>query len=148
MWSLSKSKEVKCLGGRDVALILYYEQQKMFPFLPSTKRMKEIWVEHRMRTSIPDSKRSSRKSISTSWSWKWEKVIAIFTSFQGGSHVHTGKKRKVRTITSLLLSKALQGVKTRYPNMEKLAVAFVISLQKLWPFQSHSIEILTNVSLK
>ncbi|KAM1521124.1 hypothetical protein ACFX10_011414 [Malus domestica] len=46
-------------------------------------------------------------------------------------------------------SKALEDVETRYSNIEKLALAFVMSAQKLRPyFQAHSIIVLTNHHLR
>lgn len=47
------------------------------------------------------------------------------------------------------LTKALQRVQARYPNMEKLTLDLVTTLRQLQPyFQNHSIEVLTNFPLK
>ena len=47
------------------------------------------------------------------------------------------------------VSKMLQGAKLRYSEMEKLALALVITARKLRPyFQSHKIVVLTNHPLK
>ena len=47
------------------------------------------------------------------------------------------------------ISKRLINAETRYPEMEKLAVALVIASQKLRPyFHSHTIRTLTNYSLR
>ncbi|KAM0974420.1 hypothetical protein FF1_017624 [Malus domestica] len=46
-------------------------------------------------------------------------------------------------------SKALQDAETRYSNIEKLALALVMSAQKLRPyFQAHSIIVFTNHPLR
>ncbi|KAM1493603.1 hypothetical protein ACFX10_025358 [Malus domestica] len=46
-------------------------------------------------------------------------------------------------------SKALQDAETRYSNIEKLALALVMSARKLRPyFQAHSIIVLTNHHLR
>ena len=47
------------------------------------------------------------------------------------------------------ISKRLIDVETRYPEMEKLALAFVIASMKLRPyFHSHAIRVLTNYPLR
>ena len=47
------------------------------------------------------------------------------------------------------ISKQLVDAETRYPKMEKLALAIVIATRKLRPyFHSHSIWVLTNYSLR
>ncbi|XP_022865955.1 uncharacterized protein LOC111385772 [Olea europaea var. sylvestris] len=47
------------------------------------------------------------------------------------------------------ISKALLLAETRYPDMEKLAIALITASRKLRPhFQAHSIEVLTNFPLK
>jgi hypothetical protein len=47
------------------------------------------------------------------------------------------------------VSKSLQDAETRYPKIEKLALALVISARKLRPyFQAHTIIVLTNLPLK
>ncbi|KAK3010195.1 hypothetical protein RJ639_011946 [Escallonia herrerae] len=54
-----------------------------------------------------------------------------------------GKQRPVYYI-----SKVLQDVETRYPRIDKVALALVISARKLRPyFQSHTIVLLTDQSL-
>ncbi len=46
-------------------------------------------------------------------------------------------------------SKAFQGAEERYPAMEKLALALVVTARKLRPyFQAHSIIVLTNHPLR
>ena len=46
------------------------------------------------------------------------------------------------------LSKRLLDVKTRYPELEKLALALVVAFRKIMPyFHAHSIEVLTNFPL-
>ena len=47
------------------------------------------------------------------------------------------------------ISRAFQGAEERYPQMEKLAFAFVIVAQKLKPyFQAHTIIVLTDQPLR
>ncbi|KAL2541995.1 Ribonuclease H [Abeliophyllum distichum] len=47
------------------------------------------------------------------------------------------------------VSKAFQDAETMYPNMEKFALSLIIASRKLRPyFQSHSIEVLTNLPLR
>lgn len=47
------------------------------------------------------------------------------------------------------ISKALLAVETRYPDMEKLALALITTSRKLKPyFQAHAIEVLTNFPFK
>jgi hypothetical protein len=47
------------------------------------------------------------------------------------------------------ISKAIRGAEERYPQMEKLAFAFVIASRKLWPYlQAHTIQVLTNYPLR
>ena len=46
------------------------------------------------------------------------------------------------------MSKRLLDAKTQYPELEKLALAFVVAFRKLRPyFHAHSIEVLTNYLL-
>ena len=46
------------------------------------------------------------------------------------------------------ISKRLVDVETKYPEIEKLALALVIAARKLRPyFHSHSVQVLTNYSL-
>ena len=47
------------------------------------------------------------------------------------------------------ISKRLVDAETRYPEMEKLALAFVIAMRKLRPyFHSHPVQVLTNYALR
>ena len=46
------------------------------------------------------------------------------------------------------ISRVFRGAKERYPQMEKLAFAFIIAAQKLKPFQAHTIVVLTDQPLK
>lgn len=58
------------------------------------------------------------------------------------------KEAKIH-MTVYYISKMLQGVEIRYLDIEKLALALIVSARKLRSyFQSHGIIILTNLSLR
>lgn len=96
--------------------------------------------------SIEDTFRLGPSSVKTQ---EWLTFVIIFGSNYRGSELGTVKKRGGSSVTHLLHKQALLAIETRYPDMEKLALALITAFQKLRPyFQAHAIEVLTNFPLK
>ena len=143
------TKEVQSLTGRIAALNRFVSRatDKCLPFFKMLRKA-FVWTDE-CQNSFEELK-------------KYFTSPPLLSPFKQGEHISLYLAVSPTIVSSALIkeengvqlpvyytSKAFQGAEERYPAMEKLALALVVTARKLYPyFQAHSIIVLTNHPLR
>ncbi|KAK3035593.1 hypothetical protein RJ639_033185 [Escallonia herrerae] len=143
-------KQVQELTGRVASLERFMSKsgEKCLPFFKAIKKAKDFeWTEECQKSFEELKHYLSSPPLLTKPVTGEDLFLYLSISEVAVSTIliweEEGKRRPVYYI-----SKVLQDVETRYPRIDKVALALVISARKLRPyFQSHTVVVLTDQSL-
>ena len=151
MWSPSKMKEVQSLTGRVVALNRFISRatDKCLPFFDSLKGSKRFLWDDKCEQTFRSLKEYLSKLSLLSKPIEGEPLnLYLAVTKYGISGALVREENKVQW-SVYYISKRLVDADTRYPKIEKLAMALVIATRKLiLYFHSHPIRVLTNYLLR
>ncbi|KAG7559073.1 Aspartic peptidase domain superfamily [Arabidopsis thaliana x Arabidopsis arenosa] len=145
------TREVQRLTGRIAALNRFISRStdKCLPFYQLLRSNKKFEWDHKCEEAFKQLKDYLSTPPILAKSEQGETLylyIAVSGSAVSGVLIREdrGEQHPI-----FYVSKTLDGAELRYPTLEKLAYAVVISARKLRPyFQSHAIEVLTNQPLR
>ena len=142
MLSLSKTTEVQSLTGRVAALNRFISKatDKCLPFFESLKGNKRFLWDEKCERAFKALKEYLSKPALLSKPVEGELFfLYLAVSEYAISGALIREEEKVQWPV-YYISKSLNDAETRYPKMEKLALALIISSRKLRPyFHSHTI---------
>ncbi|KAM1105265.1 hypothetical protein ACFX19_013758 [Malus domestica] len=146
------SKDIQSLTGKVAALTRFISKaiDKCVPFFKALKRSKKYitWIDECAEAFNNLKDHMSKASLLSKPEVGDTLIIYLSVSASTVSSVLIRKDGNVELLV-YYASKALQDAETRYSNIVKLALALVMSAQKLCPyFQAHSIIVLTNHLLR
>ena len=151
MRSPNRTKEVQSLIGRVIALNKFISKatDKCLPFFDSLKGNKRFLWDDKCEQASRALKEYLGKPPLLSKPVKGESLFLYLAVLEYAvSRVLIKEEEKVQWPV-YYISKGLIDVETRYPEMEKTALALVIASRKLRPyFHSHTICLLTNHPLR
>ena len=102
-----------------------------------------------MRGGIRSTQTISEYDACTRQARCWRRSISLRCSVTSSSQQCSDKRRSRRTKPIFYTSRRMTGPETRYPTLEKMALAIIEAARKLLPyFQSHSVEVLTDQPLR
>ncbi|XP_022888989.1 uncharacterized protein LOC111404409 [Olea europaea var. sylvestris] len=150
MRSPQKPKEVQSLTGQVAALSRFVSKatDKCLPFFKVLKVGKKFQWNKESEMAFQDLKRHLGQAPPSKP--KPDEILQLYlvVSKEAISSVLTREKRTTQ-LPIYYTSKALISSETRYPDMEKLALALITASKKLRSyFQAHTVHVLTNFSLK
>ncbi|XP_034213039.1 uncharacterized protein LOC117625615 [Prunus dulcis] len=146
------TKDIQSLTGRVAALTRFISKatDKCVPFFKALKGGKrDITWTAECDKAFQDLKNYMSKAPLLSKSLPGE-ILYLYLSVSGTavSSVLIRKPEKAE-LPIFYVSKALQSAELRYPPLEQLALALVVSARRLRPyFQAHGIKVLTNQPLR
>ncbi|XP_022880896.1 uncharacterized protein LOC111398193 [Olea europaea var. sylvestris] len=149
--SPQKPKEVQSLTGRVSALSRFVSKatDKCLPFFKVLKVGKKFQWNEECEDAFQGLKRHLGQAPILSKP-KPSEILQLYlaVSNEAISAVLT-REEGTTQLPVYYTSKALLSSETRYPNMEKLALALITTFKKLRPyFQAHTIHVLTNFPLR
>lgn len=140
--SLNKPKEVQSLNGLITALrhFILKVTDKSLPFFKILKAGRRFqWA----------AKCKEVKDVPLSKSKPREPLLLYLAVSREAVSVDLVREEEICQLPVYYIGKALLLIEALYPDMEKLSLSLVTTSRKLRPyFQAHSIELLTNFSLK
>lgn len=106
-------------------------------------------MDPRMRGSLPELETVFAASPSAIYTERWGQVIFVFGGIGSGRQFCSGERGRGSSVSDILHRKALLDAETRYPPLEKWALALVVAARKLRPyFQAFPISVITNQPLR